>query len=107
MTDGAPLVDLLARAAFWASAVLVLYTYLGYPLLIALAARMRPAPTAPRVYSTPPLTVIVAARDEEDCIEAKLRNCLAFPLAIMVARRMAYSSLSKAGITPKATTIMI
>ena len=77
MTVGAPLADLLAQAAFWASAVLVLYTYLGYPLLIALAARMRPAPTAPRAYSTPPLTVIVAARDEADCIEAKLRNCLA------------------------------
>lgn len=77
MTNGAPLVDLVAETAFWGSAAVVLYTYLGYPLLIVLLARIRPAVSGPRVYWAPPLSVIVAARDEENCIEAKLRNCLA------------------------------
>lgn len=76
MTDPVELAG-LAQVGFWTAAAVVLYTYLGYPVLIALAAWLRPAPAGPRGRSLPPLTVIVAARNEEDCIEAKLHSCLA------------------------------
>jgi cellulose synthase/poly-beta-1,6-N-acetylglucosamine synthase-like glycosyltransferase len=77
VTTLAPLGEGLLHAAFWLSATVTAYTYVGYPVLIALLARFRPAVTGPHLYSTPPLTVIIAARDEEDCIEAKIRSCLA------------------------------
>ncbi|MFH1331459.1 MAG: glycosyltransferase family 2 protein [Actinomycetota bacterium] len=60
---------------FWAAAALVAYTYAGYPLLLALAARLRRPPAWPE--HTPSLTLIIAACDEEADIEAKLRDTLA------------------------------
>ena len=55
----------------------IVYAYLGYPALVALAARLRPAPAVRRAPATPDLTVLLVARDEESCLEAKLLNCLA------------------------------
>lgn len=60
---------------FWVALALVAYTYAGYPLLLALAARLRKPPAWPD--HTPPLTVIIAAYDEEAVLEAKLRDTLA------------------------------
>ena len=61
--------------AFWAAVALVAYTYAGYPLLLALAARLRRAPEWPA--HTPPLTLIIAAFNEEAVLAAKLRDTLA------------------------------
>jgi glycosyltransferase involved in cell wall biosynthesis len=64
------------KAVFWGSAALIVYTHAGYPLVLSLAARARrprePAPprTLPRV------SLIVAAYDEEQVIEDKVRNAL-------------------------------
>jgi hypothetical protein len=76
------------EAIFWASAGLLVYTHLGYPLLLALLVRLRdagarrgpdhgrtPAPAADA--GLPSVSVIVAAYDEEDVIERKVRNVLA------------------------------
>jgi len=60
---------------FWVAVALVTYTYAGYPLILALASRLR----RPRVWPehTPSLTLIIAAYDEAAVIEAKLRDTLA------------------------------
>lgn len=60
---------------FWVAAGMVAYTYLGYPLLVSVAARLR----RPRHYPehTPKVSVIVAAYDEEGVIGAKLDGLLA------------------------------
>jgi cellulose synthase/poly-beta-1,6-N-acetylglucosamine synthase-like glycosyltransferase len=63
--------------AFWLSAAVVLYAYAGYPLLIALAARLRPAPPTRKDEITPSLSLLIVVRNEEECIEEKLRNALA------------------------------
>jgi poly-beta-1,6-N-acetyl-D-glucosamine synthase len=65
----------VALALFWACTALVAYTYLGYPLLLALLARLRrPHRTADL---TPPVDVVIAAYNEADCIAHKLENTLA------------------------------
>jgi cellulose synthase/poly-beta-1,6-N-acetylglucosamine synthase-like glycosyltransferase len=68
--------DVLA-AVFWGALLLTGYAYAGYPALIALLAAVRPRPARRDADHAPPLTVLIAAYDEEDCIAAKLENTLA------------------------------
>lgn len=61
---------------FWLSAAALGYTYVGYPLLIALISTVRPK----RVRSErcePSVTIIIAAYNEERALTAKLENTLA------------------------------
>jgi cellulose synthase/poly-beta-1,6-N-acetylglucosamine synthase-like glycosyltransferase len=59
------------------AAAIVFYSYLGYPLLLALAARLRPTPEVRRdVEACPAATVVIVAHDEEAAIGRKLDNCL-------------------------------
>ena len=70
----------MLEIAFWASVVLILYTHAGYPLLLWLLAGRRPAtpsPEEPPDSPVPSVSLIVAAYDEEDVIEEKVRNALA------------------------------
>jgi cellulose synthase/poly-beta-1,6-N-acetylglucosamine synthase-like glycosyltransferase len=62
---------------FFISAGLIIYTYFGYPLLLALLARLFPHPVHRRETYTPTLTLLIAAYNEEDVITAKLENSLA------------------------------
>jgi biofilm PGA synthesis N-glycosyltransferase PgaC len=61
---------------FWLSALAVFYTYVGYPILITVLARLRSRPvrTAPVV---PSISMIIPAYDEESVIARKLDNSLA------------------------------
>jgi poly-beta-1,6-N-acetyl-D-glucosamine synthase len=61
---------------FALAAALVLYTYLGYPALIALAARFRPAPAVRKGTGTPSVSVVIVVHNEAG-LEEKLRNALA------------------------------
>lgn len=65
------------EAAFWLAAAIVLYAYLGYPALISLAARLRPAPAVRLEDITPAVTLLIVVHNEEACLEDKLRNALA------------------------------
>lgn len=66
----------MSELVFIISLALLLYTYVGYPLLIALWARIRPRPV--RQGSTQPsVAVIVVAYNEEARIQAKIETCLA------------------------------
>ena len=70
---------LLVEIVFWASIGLIAWTHLGYPAALWLLARLRP----PRggeggVGAVPPtVSLIVAAHDEQEVIEARVRNALA------------------------------
>lgn len=65
-----------ATWAFWLSVGLVAYAYLGYPGLVNVLARMRGQ--APIEHDTfPPLTVVVAAHDEQARIAGRVRDILA------------------------------
>jgi cellulose synthase/poly-beta-1,6-N-acetylglucosamine synthase-like glycosyltransferase len=62
--------------AFWASVGLLLYTHLGYPLLLWALARAprRADPEARPAGQLPSVSLIVAAHDEEAVIAAKVRE---------------------------------
>lgn len=64
---------------FWASMGIIVYTYLGYPLILGILVKARKlfAPRKPLVYSDdelPDLTVLVACYNEADILEQKIRN---------------------------------
>ncbi|MGX5819031.1 glycosyltransferase family 2 protein [Chitinophaga lutea] len=64
---------------FWTSAFFVLYTYIGYAILLYIAVRVKrvffPVRTLPENF-TPPVTFMVAAYNEESFIEQKIQNSL-------------------------------
>ncbi len=64
---------------FWISAALILYTHLGYPLVLGglLALRRRPTLSPGTWDELPRVSLIVAAFDEEEVIAAKVANALA------------------------------
>ncbi|WP_153558901.1 glycosyltransferase family 2 protein [Roseimaritima sediminicola] len=66
---------LLVKLLLFFAVLTILYTYVGFPLLVVLRGRLlrRPIKVAP---ITPQVTLIVAAHNEQDSIEAKLQNVL-------------------------------
>lgn len=81
----------LAAILFWLSAGLLVYTHLGYPLVLAALVRLRPSrrrfhPFGPyraekggndAAEGLPTVSLIVPAYDEEEVIAAKIANALA------------------------------
>jgi cellulose synthase/poly-beta-1,6-N-acetylglucosamine synthase-like glycosyltransferase len=67
----------MAAAVFWAAIAMVVYVYVGYPLLIFLLATVRPRPVRKAPY-LPTVSFIVAAYNEQAAIADKLENTLAF-----------------------------
>src|ERR1044072_2823202 len=67
---------LFAEIIFWSAVVAIAYTYAGYPLLLMLLSKFLGKPVR-RSDSTPPVTVIIAAYNEERDIAQKLENTLA------------------------------
>jgi cellulose synthase/poly-beta-1,6-N-acetylglucosamine synthase-like glycosyltransferase len=64
---------------FWVAVGLLLYTHLGYPLVLWLLARGRGEEPAAEDLSEPPrVSLIVAAHDEEASIVGWVRSTLAF-----------------------------
>lgn len=63
---------------FWLSLAAVLYSYIGYPLLLLLCHPfLRRSASQPDEHYCPTVSIILAAYNEEDCLAAKLDNCLA------------------------------
>lgn len=56
--------------------VLLVYIYLGYPLLLILAARLFPQRHSFDELYTPSVTLVISAYNEENVIEAKIKNAL-------------------------------
>jgi cellulose synthase/poly-beta-1,6-N-acetylglucosamine synthase-like glycosyltransferase len=67
---------LVAKIVFWVSLALLLWTHLGYALAAALAARLRRRGVQAREIE-PSVSIVVAAHNEEDVIEGRIRNLLA------------------------------
>src|SRR4051794_21041875 len=65
------------EVVFWACAGLLVYTHVGYPLVLGLLARGRRVPPAIELEQLPAVSLIIAAHDEEQVIAAKVANALA------------------------------
>ena len=62
---------------FWISLLFIIYTYLGYPLIIVLWSKLFPKPVSSSKESCTwrRITLIVVAYNEEDNILRKIENC--------------------------------
>jgi cellulose synthase/poly-beta-1,6-N-acetylglucosamine synthase-like glycosyltransferase len=67
---------LIAVVVFWLSAAVAFYVYAGYPVLLAVLRRVARRPVA-RKPVEPSVSLLVAAYNEADVIESKIRNALA------------------------------
>ena len=65
-----------AEMVFWLSALALLYTYAGYPVLLAMVSAVRPRKIR-RGDCEPTVSVIITAYNEERDLTAKLENTLA------------------------------
>jgi cellulose synthase/poly-beta-1,6-N-acetylglucosamine synthase-like glycosyltransferase len=66
-----------AAILFWASTSLILYTHLGYPLVLRVLVTLRgPTATGPAA-GAPTVSLIIPAYDEEQVIATKVANALA------------------------------
>ena len=79
----------VAAVVFWISAAVLVYIYIGYPLIAALRARRRPERRAPERVE-PSVSIVVVAYNEADRIGARIENLLeldypADRLSILVA----------------------
>ena len=61
---------------FWFCVLFIAYVYVGYPVILALLARLR---RAPELYPpiTPQVSILIAAYNEQNVIATKLENTLA------------------------------
>jgi cellulose synthase/poly-beta-1,6-N-acetylglucosamine synthase-like glycosyltransferase len=74
--DGRAMIRAVLRAAFWGSALAIVWTHAGYPALLKLLAGGREQTWEPR--SEPPrVSLVIAAYDEAEVIDRKVRNVLA------------------------------
>ena len=66
-----------SETVFWICFFIVFYTYAGYPLLLSLLVVLKkavsPRPSYINIYD--PVTFIVAAYNEGDILEEKIKNC--------------------------------
>lgn len=67
------------KLVFWLALALLAFTYAGYPLLMALLARIRPKLPSPDAMpaDTPRVDVLLAVHNAEDQLAAKLANLAA------------------------------
>ena len=70
--------NVMAEMFFWGSFFLIFYTYIGYPLQLLLQTRFFPKPhrKGPIGQFTPRISIVVAARNEENNIAGRLRNLI-------------------------------
>jgi cellulose synthase/poly-beta-1,6-N-acetylglucosamine synthase-like glycosyltransferase len=61
---------------FWLSLCFILYVYFGYPAVLAMLRRVMWRPVK-KQYWEPEVSIVIAAYNERQTIENKLRNCLA------------------------------
>ena len=67
---------LLAMLAFWLSLAALVYLYAGVPLLVAIVGRLRRREVWTDAI-TPPVSLLIAAYNEEAVIADRLANVLA------------------------------
>jgi cellulose synthase/poly-beta-1,6-N-acetylglucosamine synthase-like glycosyltransferase len=66
----------MAEAIFWLSAAALFYTYVGYPILLALVSTLRPRRVRRGDFEAT-VSVVITAYNEERDLAAKLENTLA------------------------------
>ena len=61
---------------FWVSAILLIYTYLGFYLILLILANLQSKRREKDMHHTPMVSMLISAFNEEKVIEKKIKNCL-------------------------------
>jgi cellulose synthase/poly-beta-1,6-N-acetylglucosamine synthase-like glycosyltransferase len=61
---------------FWVSLGLVLYVYAGYPVVLEIWRRIGRRPPTVHAAATPPVSVVIAARNEAERLPGRIENLL-------------------------------
>lgn len=70
--------QLVLEILFWISALLLVYSHIGYPVVLGLLARIAPRKTTPLASTElPAVTLLISAYNERPVIAAKIENSLA------------------------------
>jgi cellulose synthase/poly-beta-1,6-N-acetylglucosamine synthase-like glycosyltransferase len=77
LPDGSIAYRDILQVLFWGAAAVVVYVYVGYPLLLAVLARARNLNSHDERRGTPRVTLLISAFNERAVIEAKLANAIA------------------------------
>lgn len=82
------MMPLIAQYVFWISLAVLIYTYAGYPVLLFVLVALKKLVRKKRganEYPLPPVTLVVAAYNEEEVIREKIRNTLQldYPSALL------------------------
>ena len=70
------LLTIVLAILFWLSVSLIIYTYIGYPVLIAFIAKLIPFQGGASSVLDPSVTLLITAYNEEAVIEKKIENSL-------------------------------
>jgi glycosyltransferase involved in cell wall biosynthesis len=68
--------ELVASLIYWASVAIILYVYIGYPLILKLLSGFFRYEVPPDPAEWPSVSLVIAAYNEEGVIEEKLKNTL-------------------------------
>ena len=68
----------VTETVFWICLLIVFYTYAGYPLLLQVIVLIKNIISAPPAHNNIyiPVTLVIAAYNEEEIIERKIKNCI-------------------------------
>jgi cellulose synthase/poly-beta-1,6-N-acetylglucosamine synthase-like glycosyltransferase len=64
------------KTCFWIVVGLILWHYVGYPLVLGVLARLKRAKASPLPDELPQVSIIIAAHNEERIIARRIENCL-------------------------------
>ncbi len=65
----------MAIVLFWISLLVIIYTYLGYPMILWIVSRFV-SRTVSKEEIYPSVSIVIAVYNEEDVIARKIENCL-------------------------------
>ena len=71
----------MLKLIFWLSLIMLIYTYIGYPVLITVLGRLVRRRYAPpcnnrELFDYPTVSIIISVFNESDVIREKIENCL-------------------------------
>lgn len=72
--------DQILAAGFWCCVVGVIYSYVGYPVIVSIVSRLcgrDPTPPARGDDASPRIALLIVAHNEADVIESRIENALA------------------------------
>jgi cellulose synthase/poly-beta-1,6-N-acetylglucosamine synthase-like glycosyltransferase len=65
----------MAKSIFWLSFIVIVYVWVGYPLLLMLWRKLRRRPIE-KIYHEPSVSIVIAMHNESEYANAKIQNCL-------------------------------